>query len=423
MTSFTRFTSSMHVAGAGLAACLLTACPMDDDDGGGAGGAPQTSSTSSSTSTATSSTSTASASGSSSTGSTLAPTHTGLVSIQDMSIAGLPQAGHGLTIQIGFTAARPPTYDEKPGQPTGCKAWSHDVATNPPPPPTDQGELRVDGLQGGAFTCKYEAAAGYVCPLSSRSSQVVITPGENGAATFVDAGASFTAGDIGRHVRVRGASSNAGVFPIVAVPSATTAVIFAPAAQAEDATLDYDLLAGAGPTPGNPNDPIAGTEAITVSLVPGGGGAFHFPAAGPIVPGGAFTPDDASAALLRAVPIDGSAFTLGCSGAGGTCGAAALTVVRVTTTDADVTGLSPAAMPPPVRRMVDVLCAELGDAPLTVPAEAMALIAEANAASPVTRIRTAFMREGFALVQNAAPEAPNPARILVGHGVLGFTSP
>jgi hypothetical protein len=151
---------------------------------------------------------------------------------------------------------------------------------------------------------------------------------------------------------------------------------------------------------------------------------FLFDPAGPIVAGEPFVVDTATAGLLDAFPFDGAAVTLGCSGSGGTCGKADLTVVRLTSTDGDTTGLSPFAMPPPVSKQVDLLCATFAvEGNLVVPEGAIALLQNADAVSPITRIRTALMREGYLLVENDPALAPNQVRMLAGHGILGFTSP
>lgn len=71
---------------------------------------------------------------------------------------------------------------------------------------------------------------------------------------------------------------------------------------------------------------------------------------------------------------------------------------------------------------MEIQCALFtGDGTLEIPAEAMALLAATHAASPITRVRAAYMRDGFVLTGNPAPEPPNPVLIAVGHGVIGFT--
>ncbi|WP_437734856.1 hypothetical protein [Sorangium sp. So ce1335] len=410
-------------------------CENPEDDGlEGSGGAPTSagsggSGTSGGDGGASSSSSASSSSGVSEgdggAGSGLAPTHGGLVSIQDISIAGAPQAGHGLSVQVLFTAAKPPSYEESPGQPTGCKGWVHDAQDSPPPPLTDQGVITISGLAGGPIACRFQNGS-YVCPTHDGSGQTSVTAGETGTAAYAVGGAMFSAADVGRTLRVDGAAvgGNNGAFPIVAVESSDVAIVVNPNATDEAFVASYTVLAGVGPVPGNPSDPIASGDEIVVGIEPGGSMAFTVPDLGPVAAGEAFALDEASLTLLGAVPLDGAPMTLGCGGQGESCGAAQGTIVRITSTDGDIQGASPFAMPPPADKQVEIQCIALGgDGSITVPAEAMQLLQEAHQATSITRIRTAFMREGVASATNTAPEPPNTVHALVGHGILGFTSP
>ncbi|WP_437534617.1 hypothetical protein WME79_10595 [Sorangium sp. So ce726] len=352
-------------------------------------------------------------------------THNGIISIQDVSIQGAPQAGHGLTVQVLFIPSTPPAYEQMPGEIEGCRAWVYDTQDNPPPALTDQGVITIAGLEGGPLACRF-AGSGYVCPTSTGAGQASVAPGQTGTAAYTIEGATFSAADVGRYLRVTGAANakNQGAFPIVAVESSTTAIVVNQGAAEEAFAAEYTVLAGAGPVPNNPVDPIEGGDEVVVGISPGGEMAFDFPDSAPIVAGEAFTPDTASAAALVAVPLDGSPLTLGCGGPGGSCGPAQATIVRLTSTDGDVEGMSPFAMPPPARKQVEIQCVTLGgDGTLTIPAEAMKLLQEAHQVSPISRIRTALMREGWARTTNAASLPPNSATIVVGHGLLGFTSP
>ena len=110
-----------------------------------------------------------------------AATHAGLISIQDISISGLPQAGHGLTVQAFFTPARAPDFEQQPGAVFGCKVSAYDLATEPLPAEGDQGRLRIDGIEGGQISCGFVAGRGYVCPRPvaprrSRSARTAPTP-------------------------------------------------------------------------------------------------------------------------------------------------------------------------------------------------------------------------------------------------------
>jgi hypothetical protein len=151
---------------------------------------------------------------------------------------------------------------------------------------------------------------------------------------------------------------------------------------------------------------------------------FDFPDTAPIEAGDAFTLDAASDAILGAIPVDGSAFSIGCSGAGGECNEAFASIIQLETTDGDTGGAPPFALPRSVDRKVIISCASLGESGrVDVPAGATALLAAADRASPITRVRVAFMRDGFQQVSNPPPLPPNPVRIVVGHQIVGFTDP
>lgn len=80
-----------------------------------------------------------------------------MISIQDISIAGAPQAGHGLTVQAFFTAARPADFEEQRGEVFGCKVMAYDLEREPGPIESDRGTLRIDGIEGGEIRCGFTA--------------------------------------------------------------------------------------------------------------------------------------------------------------------------------------------------------------------------------------------------------------------------
>ncbi len=351
-----------------------------------------------------------------------ASTHDGIISIQDVTLANAPQLGHGMTVTALLTpATRVPDVDGLTGSPGGgCRAWRYVLDRDPPPPLTDQGALRITGTREPLPERCVFRGGGYECAIGAGTAGgASVTPGGSGAAVYRIPGAEFTAEDAGRYLDVRGAApGNAGRFPIVAVPAADRVVLGNPAAAAEasfDAT--YTVIAGGGPVPNNPRDPIADDDTVTVGIDPGDTGALRFPDA-TLPAGDAFTPDAPTLELLRALPVDGRAVTLRCDA----CGAADATLALIRTTDAPIAGLSPFALPAPRREQVEIQCALFGgDGTLEVPAEAMALLAATHAASPITRVRAAYMRDGFVITGNPAPAAPNPVIVAVGHGIVGFT--
>jgi hypothetical protein len=255
------------------------------------------------------------------------PTHSALISIQNVEVAG--REGSLLTVQASFTPLRRPDFEEKPGQPDGCKAWLYDLERERPPAAEDHGTLVLDGVTKSQLRCTFDAERGYVCP-------------------------------------------------------------------------------GTGPSEGHPFAPR-----VHVALEPGGGRAFLLPEVD-LVPGAPFTLDAASRLAIIDLPL--AATSLGCA----ECGNAPLTIVRITTTDAPLVG--PDDMPTPRRRYVEISCASIGATTVNIPAEAMSLLQRAHADSPLTRIRTAYMRDGFAQLVSEAPAPPNRATIAVGHGVIGYTN-
>lgn len=270
-------------------------------------------------------------------------THTGLVSVQDITIANLPQAGHSLTVNAFLTRLVAPDYQEFPGQVTGCRAWAYDRVDKPPAAQEDHGVLTVAGVNEGPLACPFSAERGtYTCP-------ALPAPGQ------------------------------------------------------------------AAPT----TEALVHDSGVTISLAPSGYAAFDRVEA-TLTPGAAFTLDDATNKTLQNLPLDGQSVSLSCRD----CGTADVTIVRITTTDGDLTaGASPAAMPAPKAKSVEIQCVAMSSNTVLIPAAAMKLLADTHHLSPATRIRTAFMRDGLRLVTNQPPSAPNQLVLAVGHGVLGFTTP
>jgi hypothetical protein len=125
-----------------------------------------------------------------------------------------------------------------------------------------------------------------------------------------------------------------------------------------------------------------------------------------------FAIDDTSAGVLRALPGDGSAFTISC---GASCGSSFGTILNITTTDTSVAGLSAFAMPPPTTRRVNIRCAEAGVTSLTVPANVSAYLVSSGA----TRIQASFIRGSFGA---SNPQNAGLTNVVAGHAIVGFTT-
>src|SRR5262245_8942337 len=130
----------------------------------------------------------------------------GLISIQDLSVANLPQAGHGLSVQAFFTPLRAPDYEEQAGVAFGCKVSLNET----PPRESDQGRLHIAWIAGGPIACRFAAGRGYVCPTASGRASARVTA----ASTYVLEGASPTPADVGRYLQISGADrpENNGAF-------------------------------------------------------------------------------------------------------------------------------------------------------------------------------------------------------------------
>jgi hypothetical protein len=360
-------------------------------------------------------------------------TAVGLISIQDQIIHGAPAAGHGLSVRADFTLpGRAPDFDEAPGQPTGCKAWLYDAQEDPRPAVAgDEGRVTVGGTSAPVPEgCVFDGSAAYVCPVASGTGALAsVTPMSSPTALYDIAGLALSDDDIGRYLRVAGdrdRPGNDGFFPIVAVPGPTSAVVVNGAASAGGFAADYTVVAGAGAAGlplDSPHDPIRDGDQVVIGIEPGGRGDFDFPDTAAIDAGDSFELDDASEALIGAIPVDGSPFSLGCSGDGGRCGEAFASIIQLESTDGDLAGASPFALPRAQDKTVIISCATLGaSGRVDVPAEASQLLRAAHEARPITRIRVAFMRDGFAPAANPPPGPANPVRIVAGHQIVAFTT-
>lgn len=166
-------------------------------------------------------------------------------------------------------------------------------------------------------------------------------------------------------------------------------------------------------------DLLHGNHRVSVEIEPGGAREFDFAPVGPITPGEAFRLDDASRQVLASLRLDGSALRLSCAGAGGDCGPAPATIIRLQTTDGSIAGVPSTTMPAARQVQTELQCVNLGaEGTVLVPVEAMAAIARAHSGSAMTRARLAFMREGVGLAVNRPGLRPNVTRVLVGHAQL-----
>lgn len=356
--------------------------------------------------------------------------------------------GQGIQLGVTFTdltTAIAPVLDTQPGSLFGCKVTEIPVAQLGTTIGINEGTVTFTVNNGGTPanpvfpTCVFATGAGYLCPDTGSSqaitatNTVTLTQLSASASLMTVVGtATFDGEDIGRYVKFAGTGQAAfdasfASFAIVATGAACTGIIGAACTSGQAvigvgipvATLPFTAgslttLGGVGPMPMLP-DPgqLADSASVTAVLTPGGGN--HFPVTtitfGNV--GDDFSVDDTNANIIRGIPTDGSAFSVTC---GSTCGSSVGTVLNITTTDANLTGISsPFAMPPPATKRVSIRCAELSGT-INVPANVSAYLMNSGA----TRIQTNFVRANFG--------APNPASeglsaVIGGHAIVGFTTP
>jgi hypothetical protein len=361
------------------------------------------------------------------------PSFSGTISFQEVRVQGIPQLGQGLQIRINFQddlTAKPPTLEEMPGSSLGCKAWEY-TAAEATALSLDEGKIDFTVMDGAPVlpSCTFVPTRGYLCIGQSGTGGVLAAGPQAGTMLFTAPTGDFTLGDVGHYVSISGATNaaNNGQFPLVNVVNQTTVVIAHQAGVVETlpGAATWAVVAGVGPNPAGAmlaNGFLENDDVVTVALTAGGGNhveAFSvtFDMASGAV-GDDFTLDTASQAEITSVPTDGSAFSIGCDGAGGTCNMATGSLLVITTTDTPVTGLPPFVFPPPTTKQVVIRCAAIGAGTVTVPAAYSALIQGSGA----TRIQTAFFRSSLNGAQNTGdPKAS--VTIVAGHGVAGFTTP
>lgn len=341
----------------------------------------------------------------------------GRIALEELSVDGY---GQGLDLDVRFAALAnepAPVWEESPGSDEGCK-----VSYLTPPQAADVG-LYEGGLEisGGTLqipSCTFGDGGGYVCASSIGTGGVLTMGPAPGTAVFTYGADLFSSAQLGNYLRIVGAaqSANNGAFPIIAVGSAKTLTIAAPTVVAETlpASAIWATEAASGIVPGVA-DPgfLLDDDTITVRLTAGATtlfGSFEHS----IDAGDDFTLDTPSAATLGAVPLSGVSFSIGCSGAGGDCGAANYTSLVIRTTDAPLTGLGPTAMPAPVSKTIVIRCASATGTTRTVPAAAAAYLTNSGA----TRVEARYARTNR--VTGGMVYAPYAVE--VGHAVAGYTT-
>ncbi|HEU5056373.1 MAG TPA: hypothetical protein VFU21_07600 [Kofleriaceae bacterium] len=328
-------------------------------------------------------------------------------------------AGTGPLVGIKFFPAdeRPaPVWEEAPGSPLGCKVWDL-TGAQWADPGIDIGtfQLSVDGIDETYPPCVYNPGIGYLCASTSSSGgDIAVADAKMGIASITDERVTWSADEVGRTIFIQNAGmpSNNGAFAVLSVEG-NTIRYRNPGAVAETATAgSYTTLIGFGPT--ELPDTMPDDAMLTVELTKGGEGNIDS-FSRTLDVGDDFVPDDATAALLDNIPLDGQEFELGCNGEGGTCNMAQSTAVNIETTDAALPeGLPPFVFLPPVTKSIRIFCISLAGS-ATVPAEASAYLMDPD----ITRIRTTFARANASAIMNDQAAL----QVITGHGAGGFTDP
>ena len=346
-------------------------------------------------------------------------THTGTSLFLQGSYPDLPMFGQGGLLETKFQAYTDvvmPSYEEAPGSPFACKAYEFTPAEFADGG-LDEGSMQVTVENGPELPpCNFvEALGGYRCiGATGGGGTIAIVDAENGVAAINNADVTFGTDEVGRFVMISGSAepTNNGMFPIVNAPDDNTIAYLNPGAVAEETTAaTYVTAAGFGPA-GQDVD-IPNESEVTFEFTGGGeGDVDDFTRT--INIGDSFTLDTASAALLSDVPLDGSSFTLGCAGEGGTCNTAMASIVNIQTTDTPIPeGAPPVFLPPPTEKSVQVFCIFLSGS-ATVPADASQYLADSGA----TRVRTVFVRANPLTFTHGSTDM----LVIAGHAQAGFTT-
>ena len=361
----------------------------------------------------------------------VAPTIEGALDVYEAKVldpaGGGAFYGQGIVTRLRFTSAAlwPPTLEEQPGLPSGCKAWRFTPAQAAAAlPGLDEGTLLIRAAGGAPLvpTCAH-APDGYRCAEpATDSAGGAITAGLGpfaGAAVLTDADVAYTAvNSDDRYVEIVGAPSaaNDGRFPIIGRPAADAIAFANPGfvAEALPASARHVNLGGRGPIPGVA-DPGFLPDTAVVEVVHAAGGGGHVPPFTATLPAGSvgdsFALAPAELARLSAIPRTGAPFSITCAAADCPASSAAVTQLELIATDGPIAGLPPFALPPPVAELVVVRCAVVGATAVTVPSAYAAVLASAGA----TRIQATFLRAH--VMQTGLPDVG----ALIGHAIVGYS--
>lgn len=345
-------------------------------------------------------------------------THAGRAVLLDVAFQDSPKAGRGLFLDVVFHAkegAVAPSYEQEPGSPFGCRVTELGPE-NFAPPGLDQGAFSYT-VSGGPEVprCSFVPGRGYRCISASGTGGSIgeLLPGSGLFALF-DEAATFGADEVGRLLAITGSANpaNDGEFLVIDFDGDHSILFLnmTPGASSEEDTpAMYFTAVGSGPN--GVNQPVPDDAEVTFTLdASPGGQAEDFVVALDI--GDSFALDAASADDIGNIPVDGSAFAIGCTGEGGSCGTAAASILEIVASDGDAATFAPFLLPPPRKKAVAIRCVvEAGIA--SVDETASQYI---QAIDP-SRIRAVFARANDQLVAQPGMEIA----VLAGHAIGGIT--
>lgn len=352
------------------------------------------------------------------------PSQTGRIIMVATRFAGFDARGEGLLLNVDVRDVDerlPYAYEEAPGSPFGCKVTEFTPAEFATPP-VNFGTLDFTIESGPAFpTCNFVEDVGYACVgAMGAGGDITVINTANGIYQLTNPDVTFGAAQVGRHIRIQGATEmrfNNGLFPVVDNGGAgdnTIRFIGVPGIVLgeADTAATYQVLAGFGPAA--QTDPVPDDARVMLEVTAGGDGTFaDFELDAEV--GDSFTPDDDTSAILGDIPLDGSAFSFSCDGAGGDCNQAMANGAIIVTTDGPTTMLPGFVLPPPVTKAVQVVCLQPGGSMVNITAEASAFLMDSGA----TRIRALYARANVL----SEVQAEATLDLAAGHAIAGFTNP
>lgn len=328
-----------------------------------------------------------------------------------------------------------PVYEDMPGSPFACKVYELGPDSWFPGIPiiegthladnVDEGTMQVSISGEGAPTfppCNFVENVGYLCVSTGGTGGTITFDGDNGVFVLNNPDVTFAPEDQGRFIQIMGSAipPNNGRFPIVMVLDEHTVAYPNPQCGGDPAACEetdtptaagYQVLAG---LPGGFTPHVENGSTVTFDFTAGGEGDVESFSRDVMI-ADEFTLTTESQGLMFNVPLDGSAFSIGCDGEGGECGNAMASLLVLLATDTPIPDGAPAAyMPIPTEKATQLICLFLsGTANVTT--QASEYLANSNA----TRVRALFGRANPAQFRSGNTDV----QLIAGNATAGVTNP